>query len=157
MCCKAPDQRAHDGATDGCDSPDADGIGPVLRCKHITQASSTGGKYGTSDESRNEAECEQHAKVDGQRSWYLQNDEDDQSPDVDGIAANLRYFTHGCPDHWTKPVTGHKKRQAEGSCDLRDAEDHSDIFGASAVNGGADIYGESQEANLKCDEDLLEC
>ena len=59
--------------------------------------------------------------------------------------------------HWAQAVASDKKRKTEGSFHLTDTKVFDHGFGASAVDCGADIDREGEEAYLERHEDFFEC
>lgn len=149
------DERSQCGTADGGQTPNTDTKSSFGRCVHVTDGCTTSCKHGRTEESRQESKGEEHADVRGEGGRNLQQDEDKQSPDVDGVPANVWNLGHGRPEHGTKTVPSDEQGQTE-SCDyLADLEFLLDTPFTRRVDSGTNVDGEGQETNLEGDEELL--
>ena len=152
---EAADQRSEHGSEHGGDAPDGDAVGAFGGGVHVADGGAAGGQHGRAEEPGQEAEGKQHAEVFGVNDGGLETDEDDEGPDVDGVAADEGHFAQWRPDHGTQAVADDKHRQAEQSGSIGDVEMFLDAFDARGVDGGADVDGGREQADFESDEELF--
>lgn len=152
---KPTNKRTHDRAANSRNTPDRNGICPLDGAPDISQRCTTSSKNRRSKEPSQEPERQQHAKVVRSSRGSLESDEDGESADVNIISADLGDLAHRTPEHRPEAVPSDEQTQAERGSDLANTKDLHDAFNSAGVDGGADVDGECEYADLKGDEALL--
>ena len=93
---ESPNQRTNSRPEHGRDAPHANTVGLFPRLVDIGDGGAAGRERGTADQACEEAEREEHAAVGGVDDGELEEDEGEEGADVDGVAADVRDFGHGC-------------------------------------------------------------
>ena len=91
-------------------------------------------------------------RVDGGK---LEAAEDKQRADIHPQSSDLRNLTERRPDDWAQAVACNVEGQTQGCWDLGDAEASHDIHQTGRVDGGANVYGKGEEADLEGNEESL--
>lgn len=91
--------RSHDRTHDGSDAPNAHPVGQLGEREDIAHRSSAGGEDRRSDEAGQEPEDEQAGEVVGEDDGDLEDQEEEQTAPVYGVAAEVRGLLERRPDH----------------------------------------------------------
>lgn len=82
----------------------------------------------------------------------MQQNEEEERYDVDCRASDLRDLAQRGEDHWSEAVTEDEEGYAEGAGNGGDVVLVGEGEDAGGVDGGADVYAESEETDGEGDE-----